>query len=104
RAGDAGAALVTCPGDRLRGGLQAGVVVGGAGLVAALARHPLARAMRADKLTLAGLQAVAFSYLSGDATQIPLWRMATVPLDRLRARAEAVTAAAPGAKVTDTDA
>ena len=101
---DAGAALVTFSGDKLLGGPQAGVVVGRAGLVAALARHPLARAMRADKLTLAGLQAVAFSYLSGDAAQIPLWRMATVPLDRLRARAEAVTAAVPGAKVIDTDA
>jgi L-seryl-tRNA(Ser) seleniumtransferase len=101
---DAGAALVTFSGDKLLGGPQAGVVVGRADLVAALADHPLARAMRADKLTLAGLQAVAFSYLSGDATTIPLWRMATVPLDLLRARAEAVAAAVPAAKVVDTDA
>jgi L-seryl-tRNA(Ser) seleniumtransferase len=101
---DAGAALVTFSGDKLLGGPQAGVVVGRADLVAALADHPLARAMRADKLTLAALQAVAFSYLSGDATTIPLWRMATVPLDVLRARAEAVAAAVPDAKVVDTDA
>jgi L-seryl-tRNA(Ser) seleniumtransferase len=60
--------------------------------------------MRADKLTLAGLQAVAFSYLSGDATTIPLWRMATAPLDELRARAEAIAATLPAAKVVDTDA
>jgi L-seryl-tRNA(Ser) seleniumtransferase len=101
---DAGAALVTFSGDKLLGGPQAGVVVGRTDLVAMLAAHPLARAMRADKLTLAGLQAVAFSYLSGDATTIPLWRMATVPLDRLRARAEVIAAAVPAAKVVDTDA
>jgi L-seryl-tRNA(Ser) seleniumtransferase len=101
---DAGAALVTFSGDKLLGGPQAGVVVGRADLVAALARHPLARAVRADKVTLAALQAVAFSYLSGDATDIPLWRMATAPLDRLQARAEAVAAAVPTAKVVDTDA
>ncbi|HKA93410.1 MAG TPA: L-seryl-tRNA(Sec) selenium transferase, partial [Acidimicrobiia bacterium] len=101
---DAGAALVTFSGDKLLGGPQAGVVVGRADLAATLAGHPLARAVRADKLTLAALQAVAFSYLSGDATTIPLWRMATAPLDRLRARAEAVAAAVPGAKVVDTDA
>ncbi len=101
---EAGAALVTFSGDKLLGGPQAGVVVGRSDLVAALAAHPLARAMRADKLTLAGLQAVAFSYLSGDATTIPLWRMATAPLDALRARAESIAAAVPVAKVVDTEA
>jgi len=101
---EAGAALVTFSGDKLLGGPQAGVVVGRAGLVAALAAHPLARAVRADKLTLAGLQAVAFSYLSGDATTIPLWRMATAPLDGLRARADEIAAGVPAAKVVDTEA
>jgi L-seryl-tRNA(Ser) seleniumtransferase len=101
---EAGAALVTFSGDKLLGGPQAGVVVGRSDLVAALAAHPLARAMRADKLTLAGLQAVAFSYLSGDATTIPLWRMATAPLDGLRARAESIAAAIPATKVVDTEA
>ena len=101
---EAGAALVTFSGDKLLGGPQAGVAVGRSDLVAALAAHPLARAMRADKLTLAALQAVAFSYLSGDATTIPLWRMATVPLDGLRARAESIAAAVPAAKVVDTEA
>ena len=101
---EAGAALVTFSGDKLLGGPQAGVVVGRSDLVAALAAHPLARAMRADKLTLAGLQSVAFSYLSGDATTIPLWRMATAPLDGLRTRAESIAAAVPAAKVVDTEA
>ncbi len=101
---DDGAGLVTFSGDKLLGGPQAGIVVGAASLVAELARHPLARATRADKLTLAALQGVAFSYLSGDASGIPLWRMATTPVDELTARAEAVAARVAGAKVIDTDA
>jgi len=100
----AGAALVTFSGDKLLGGPQAGVVVGRADLVDALSRHPLARALRADKLTLAALQAVALAYLDGDAGRIPLWRMATAPVEELRVRAEAVARAVPGAKVVDTEA
>jgi L-seryl-tRNA(Ser) seleniumtransferase len=101
---EAGAALVTFSGDKLLGGPQAGVIVGRSDLVAAVAAHPLARAMRADKLTLAGLQSVACSYLSGDATTIPLWRMATAALSGLHARAEAIAAAVPAAKVVETEA
>jgi L-seryl-tRNA(Ser) seleniumtransferase len=101
---ESGAALVTFSGDKLLGGPQAGVVVGRSGLVDAVARHPLARATRADKMTLAALQAVAFSYLSGDATGIPLWRMATASVDDLTARAEGIAAQVPGAKVVDTEA
>jgi L-seryl-tRNA(Ser) seleniumtransferase len=101
---EAGAALVTFSGDKLLGGPQAGVIVGRPDLLATIAEHPLARALRADKLTLAGLQAVAFSYLSRDATSIPLWRMATAPLDELQARGEAIAARLPAAKVVDTDA
>jgi L-seryl-tRNA(Ser) seleniumtransferase len=100
----AGAGLVTFSGDKLLGGPQAGVVVGRSELVGTLARHPLARAMRADKLTLAALQAVALAYLSGDATGIPLWRMATASVTDLTARAEAIAATMPGAKVVDTEA
>jgi L-seryl-tRNA(Ser) seleniumtransferase len=100
----AGAALVTFSGDKLLGGPQAGVIVGRRELVDRISRHPLARAMRADKLTLAAMQSVALSYLSGDGAAIPLWRMATTPLDDLRRRAEAVAADVPGAKAVDTDA
>ena len=101
---DAGAAVVTFSGDKLLGGPQAGVIVGRADLVATVARHPLARAMRADKLTLAALQSVARAYLADDATSIPLWRMATTSIDELRARAQALSEALRGVKVIDTEA
>jgi L-seryl-tRNA(Ser) seleniumtransferase len=101
---EAGAALVTFSGDKLLGGPQAGIIVGRRALIDRLARHPLARAVRADKLTLATLQSVALAYVAGDATSIPVWRMATIPLEQLHARAEVIAAAVPGAKVTDTEA
>jgi L-seryl-tRNA(Ser) seleniumtransferase len=101
---EAGAALVTFSGDKLLGGPQAGIIVGRADLVATVARHPLARAVRADKMTLAALQSVALTYLSGDATSLPLWRMATESIDALRARAESIAAGVPRAKVVDTTA
>ena len=89
---------------RSLGGPQAGVIVGRADLLATIAKHPLARAMRADKMTLAALQQVALVYLSGDATSIPLWRMATTSVDELRGRAERVAAGVSGATVVDTEA
>ena len=101
---DAGAGIVTFSGDKLLGGPQAGVIVGRADLVAVIARQPLARALRADKMTLAALQQVALTYLSGDATSIPLWRMAIAPLESLRARAEHIAMNVPDAKVVDTEA
>jgi L-seryl-tRNA(Ser) seleniumtransferase len=101
---DDGASVVTFSGDKLLGGPQAGVIVGRGELVVKIAAHPLARAMRADKLTLAALQSVASTYLSGDATTIPLWRVATLPLDGITARAEAIAARVPAAKVVDTEA
>jgi L-seryl-tRNA(Ser) seleniumtransferase len=101
---DAGAAVVTFSGDKLLGGPQAGIIVGRADAIATIARHPLARAMRADKMTLAALQHTAHTYLSGDATAIPLWRMATAPLDALRTRAERIAAEVAGARVVDTEA
>ena len=99
-----GAALVTFSGDKLLGGPQAGVIAGRADLVATVARHPLARAVRADKMALAALQSVALAYLAGDGDAIPLWRMAATPAAALRERAEALASAVPGAKVVDTEA
>jgi L-seryl-tRNA(Ser) seleniumtransferase len=100
----AGATLVTFSGDKLLGGPQAGIIVGTSQAVATIARHPFARAMRADKITLALLQSVASAYLSGDATEIPVWRMATTPVADLRARAERMARVLPGLAVVDTEA
>src|SRR5438270_600491 len=101
---EAGAALVTFSGDKLLGGPQAGVIAGRADLVSAVAKHPLARAVRADKMALAALQSVALAYLAGDGDAIPLWRMAAVPAAVLRARAEARGARVARRKVVGPEA
>ncbi len=95
---------MTFSGDKLLGGPQAGVIVGKAEAIAAIARHPFARAMRADKMTLAALQQVALVYLSGDATTIPLWRMATTSVEDLRTRAERIVAEIGLGTVVDSEA
>ena len=87
---EAGAAAVTFSGDKLLGGPQAGIIAGRRDVVDACARHPLARALSAGGLTLAALQATALAYLSRDGDAIPFWRMATIPVGELRARAEAI--------------
>jgi L-seryl-tRNA(Ser) seleniumtransferase len=89
----AGMSLVCFSGDKLLGGPQAGVIVGEAELIARLRRHPLTRALRPDKLTLAALAATLDHYVRGEApTTIPLWRMITAPLEALDARAARVAA------------
>jgi L-seryl-tRNA(Ser) seleniumtransferase len=86
----AGADLVCFSGDKLLGGPQAGIVVGRAELVERLRRHPLQRALRADKLTLAALEATLALYLEPEraAAEIPVLRMLREETDAVRARAE----------------
>ncbi|MFC9926228.1 L-seryl-tRNA(Sec) selenium transferase [Streptomyces sp. NPDC127190] len=82
----AGAALVTASGDKLLGGPQCGLLLGDQDIVRTLARHPLARALRVDKLTLAALEAT----LTGPPT--PTARALTADPARLTARAERLAA------------
>lgn len=84
----AGADIVTFSGDKLVGGPQAGLVVGRADLIARLRRDPLARAMRPDKVTMAGVALTLGLYRAGRATtEIPVWRMIATPVAVLHARA-----------------
>ena len=89
----AGVDLVTFSGDKLLGGVQAGIVVGRADLVARLDSNPMKRALRADKITLAILDATLREYEdeSTVAERIPLLATLTTPLEELDARAAAVS-------------
>jgi len=90
----AGADVVTFSGDKLLGGPQAGIIVGRADLVAQLRRHPLTRALRVDKTTIAGIQANLLHYVKGEATrEVPIWRMIAATADEVAARARALIAA-----------
>jgi L-seryl-tRNA(Ser) seleniumtransferase len=91
-----GAHLVTASGDKLLGGPQAGIVAGGSALVRRLRRHPLARAVRVDKLTLAALEAT----LLGPPP--PVWQAIRADPEHLRERCAALAARVGGEVVTST--
>jgi L-seryl-tRNA(Ser) seleniumtransferase len=93
----AGAGLVCFSGDKLLGGPQAGLIVGKRRWVEPLRRHPLARALRIDKVTLAALLATLRHYRRGDAEQaLPVWQMIAARRESLAARAEHWAAALGG--------
>jgi L-seryl-tRNA(Ser) seleniumtransferase len=92
----AGADLVCFSGDKLLGGPQAGIVVGRADLVERLRRHPLQRALRIDKLSLAALEGTLLLYLDAPE-RIPVLRTLAQDADTVRARAERLASATGGA-------
>jgi L-seryl-tRNA(Ser) seleniumtransferase len=84
----AGADLVSFSGDKLLGGPQAGIIIGKKSAVDILKKHPLTRALRVDKVTLAGVQATLLHYLKNEAAgKIPIWMMIAAKVDDLDARA-----------------
>ena len=86
-----GADVVTFSGDKLLGGPQAGLVVGRADRIAALRAHPLMRALRPDKITLAALLATLELYRDGRAeAELPVWRMIAAPASDLARRAKRI--------------
>jgi L-seryl-tRNA(Ser) seleniumtransferase len=84
----AGADLVTFSGDKLLGGPQAGIAVGTKAAVAAARKHPLMRALRPDKLAIAGLAATLALYRRGAVAQVPVPRMLGATSEQLRASAD----------------
>jgi L-seryl-tRNA(Ser) seleniumtransferase len=109
RAARSGATAVVASGDKLLGGPQAGILVGDRAFVARCRRNPLARAVRADKLTLAGLAATLRLYRDPDTARrdVPVLRMLAEPAASVAARARRLAGALPtaaGAEVVPTKA
>lgn len=97
----AGADLVLFSGDKLLGGPQCGIVAGNGEIVARLKKHPLMRALRVDKLTLAALEATLGHYLREEAERaIPVWRMIAATPGDLEARARSIANSLNQAAVT----
>jgi len=94
-----GADIVTFSGDKLLGGPQAGILAGRADLIERCRRHPIARAVRTDKLSLAALEATLWAHARGERARIPAWSMLEVAADEIASRAHLIADAIPGATV-----
>ena len=88
---NAGASLVCFSADKLLGGPQAGIIIGNKHLVNKLRNHPLARAIRADKLCIAALSATLLHYIKDEAIEkIPVWQMIAMDISTIKTRAQRV--------------
>lgn len=96
-----GADVAIASGDKLLGATQAGLVVGTAEAIARIKAHPLARAVRIDKLNLAGLEATLRLYANGEHAQIPTLRALGMPLAEVGQRADRLSGAYRGDSVVE---
>jgi L-seryl-tRNA(Ser) seleniumtransferase len=98
-----GAKLTCFSGDKLVGGPQAGIIVGNGQLIAKLKKHPFERAIRIDKIRLAGLAATLIHYLKGEAfAKIPIWMMVSASIEQIDRRAKQwAETLGPKARVVD---
>jgi L-seryl-tRNA(Ser) seleniumtransferase len=85
---EAGVGIVTFSGDKLLGGPQAGIIAGKKDLIARVRRHPLFRALRVDKLTIAALEATLGAYLRAAWDEIPAMRMIRMTAQEVQRRSE----------------
>src|SRR5690606_35955449 len=97
-----GATLVLMSGDKLLGGPQSGIILGRADAVAALRRHPMARALRVDKMTLAALEATLSLYRDPERAvrEVPGLAMLTATPESVRQRADALAASLTASSAT----
>jgi L-seryl-tRNA(Ser) seleniumtransferase len=96
-----GADLVAFSGDKLLGGPQAGILAGRADVIGRLRRHPLARALRVDKMTVAALEAVLLLYARGRRNELPLWALLREGQAALIQRARALASVFPKASARE---
>jgi L-seryl-tRNA(Ser) seleniumtransferase len=90
-----GADLVSASGDKLLGGTQAGLIAGKTDAVSQVAQHPLFRALRPGKITLAALEVAALAHLNGQAEErLPLYQLLATPVSKLAKRAESIARSA----------
>ncbi len=91
-----GADVVLASGDKLLGGPQAGLILGRSECIHAMKSHPLARALRIDKLSLAALESTLRLYLEGREQEIPIWQALARPLDQVKRTCQRLARAYPG--------